>query len=227
MHLVKSFSFSQDEILESIANLYCDGVFEVDATYGNGSFYKRANIGTPEFKFDIDPQKKDVLIADSRSLPIPEGKVNSVIFDPPFLTYVKQGRFHSDGTMIMANRFGGYWRYEELADHYIKSFAEFSRILAIGGVMVIKCQDIIHNHSLHPTHIKAVQWAEECGFVLKDLYVLAAKSRMGQPQEGNKQKHARIYHSYFLVFKLKKRTLRAAELRLEASIDLLIRVLRV
>jgi len=71
------------------------------------------------------------------------------------------------------------------------------------GIFVIKCQDIIHNHRLHPTHVYTIQWAENL-FNLKDLYILAAKSRMPMPQKENEarriQRHARIFHSYFLVF---------------------------
>lgn len=224
-HLIKSLSFDQDELIESITNLYCGGRFDVDATYGNGGFYKTADVGEPDLKFDIDPQNKNVVRADSRQLPLSANSVDSVMFDPPFLTYVKAGREHNNGSMIMASRFGGYWRYDELKEHYISSFAEFARVLRIGGVMVVKCQDIIHNHALHPTHIFVNSWAEDLGFKLKDLYVLAAKHRMGQPQKDNKQKHARIYHSYFLVFVLKEKNESAALARAGAAITSLTKAL--
>ena len=44
-----------------------------------------------------------------------------VMFDPPFLTYIKSARDHNS---IMAKRYGGYWKYEELADHYKKTIKE-------------------------------------------------------------------------------------------------------
>jgi len=47
---VKSFSFNQTEILESIIQLHCPNGIELDMTYGNGVFYK--NIPKPQFKFD-------------------------------------------------------------------------------------------------------------------------------------------------------------------------------
>jgi hypothetical protein len=37
------------------------------------------------------------------------------------------------------------------------------------GYLILKCQDIVHNHKLHPTHIFATQWANEAGLKLKDL----------------------------------------------------------
>lgn len=65
--------------------------------------------------------------------------------------------------------------------------------------MVFKCQDIIHNHRMHCTHYNVIKWAECEGFRLVDLFILTAKSRMPGPQKG-KQRHARVWHSYFLVF---------------------------
>jgi hypothetical protein len=121
------------------------------------------------------------------------------MFDPPFLTYVKNGREHKDGKVQMTARFGGYWSYKELSDHYTQTIVEAARVLKCGGVFVVKCQDIIHNHKMHCTHANVIAWASEAGFRLRDLFVLAAKHRMPGPQKG-KQKHARVFHSYFLVF---------------------------
>jgi hypothetical protein len=57
---------------------------------------------------------------------------------------------------------------------------------------------------MHCTHARVITMAEIEGFRLLDLFVLLAKSRMPGPQKGQ-QRHARIWHSYFLVFeKLKQ-----------------------
>ena len=42
--------------------------------------------------------------------------------------------------------------------------------------------------------------ATKLGFVMDDLFILATKSRMLY-YRGEKQKHARRYHSYFFVFR--------------------------
>ncbi len=97
----------------------------------------------------------------------------------------------------MAKRFSGFWGYGELSVFYMKTIVEAYRVLANKGIFVVKCQDIIHNHKMHCTHLNVVNWSERF-FRLKDLFILAAKSRM--PVAGvKKQQHARIYHSYFLV----------------------------
>jgi len=198
--MIRSVSHDQDEILQSIVGMHCPDGIDVDLTYGNGCFYEK--IGEPKNKFDISPQVSGVIAACSTNVPLPSMSVVSVVFDPPFLTYIKAGREHGS---IMAKRFSGYWRYDELVDHYTKTIAEANRVLRDGSIFVIKCQDIIHNHKMHATHVNVVRWCEENGMRLLDLYVLVAKHRMGMPEQDGavkrKQKHARVFHSYFLVFK--------------------------
>ncbi len=195
--LIKSVSDDQTEIIQSIMHLCNIERFDADLTYANGGFWK--NLPQPVMKFDIDPQTPDTVYANSTNLPLPQSCINSIMFDPPFLTYIKQGREHDS---VMAKRFGGYWRYEELQEHYTGTISEAHRVLNDKGVFVIKCQDIIHNHRMHCTHLNIMKWAEG-KFRLKDLFILTAKHRIPiPPTQGHKpkvQKHARIYHSYFMV----------------------------
>ena len=194
---IKSFSFNQTEILESIIQLHCPNGIELDMTYGNGVFYK--NIPKPQFKFDVDPQIEGVIKSNCTMLPIQSGSIASLMFDPPFLTYIKGGRDHHEG-FVMSKRYGGYYTYGELESHYRLSIQEAYRILCKNGIFVMKCQDIVHNHKLHSTHNNVINWSEEIGFRTKDLFVLLAEHRMPRPQKGQ-QRHARIHHSFFLVFR--------------------------
>jgi len=194
--LIKTFSFDQLEILSGIMELYAPDGFEADISYGNGSFYK--NVKKPHYKYDINPQVEGVIEACSTRLPNLSETLSSVVFDPPFLTYVRQGR-EGNGKMIMANRFSGYWRYDELEEHYKNTLKECHRVLKKKGIIVFKCQDIIHNHKMHCTHANAINWAKERGFSLLDLFVLGATHRLPSPNRKGKQKHARIFHSFFLI----------------------------
>jgi hypothetical protein len=135
-------------------------------------------------------------------LPLGPATIASCVFDPPFLTYVKNGRDHKAGSVAMSARYGGYYTYDELEDHYRGTISEAYRVLKPKGVLVFKCQDIIHNHKIHCTHFRVILMAEIEGFRLKDLFILTAKSRMPGPQKGQQQ-HARVFHSYFLVFEKK------------------------
>jgi hypothetical protein len=192
---VRSVYFEQDDILRGIMRLYSPEGFDCDMTYGNGVFWR--NLPPPRLKFDIYPRADGVAQACSRMLPLEPMSINSLVFDPPFLTYVRSG---IDSNMIMAKRFSGYWSYEELEEHYIDSISEAYRVLRPGGIFVFKCQDIIHNHKMHCTHANVIHWAEIEGFRLLDLFVLPAKRRLPSPNKSGTQKHARVFHCYFLVF---------------------------
>ena len=196
----KSVSCDQQEILSWIRALHCPDGFDVDASYGNGQFWRGAT--PPPRRFDLDPTLAGCETASSDALPIEAGSVKSIVFDPPFLTYVRAAR-EGNGAMVMARRFAGYWRYDELETHYRASLREFSRCLPRKGIVVFKCQDIIHNHRMHATHINVVSWGSEHGFRLKDLFVLTAKHRMPRPNRKGPPQHARIFHSYFLVLEKK------------------------
>lgn len=196
--VIKSISDNQDEILTSIRDLHCGGKFDCDCTYGNGVFYK--TIPRPTLCFDIEPLHPFVQKADSRSLPLADKSINSLVFDPPFLTYVRANRT-GNGNMIMAKRFAGYWSWDDLTGHYVDTMKEANRVIKKGGVFVFKCQDIVHNHKLHATHIWVNNWISQFDFRLLDLFILTAKHRMPAPNRNGMQKHARIFHSYFMVFK--------------------------
>jgi len=195
---MRSVSDSQQEILENIQRLHVPEGFECDLTYGNGAFWKK--LPRPRLCYDLEPLADHVIRADSQILPLDPGSLSNVVFDPPFLTYVRNGRSHKGGKVAMAKRFGGYYRYEELEDHYRHTISETYRVLRPKGKLVFKCQDIIHNHKMHCTHNRVIMMAEAEGFRLLDLFILTAKHRMPGPQKGI-QRHARVYHSYFLVFK--------------------------
>lgn len=189
---IGSVHYNQHDILRAIMELNQILRFDVDLSYGNGSFYAPEDIPEPSIAIDIDGSREVDIVASSSDTGLANESVSSAVFDPPFLTYIKQGREHGS---IMAKRFGGYWAYPELEAHYKETIKEAARILTRKGVLVFKCQDIIHNHKMHPTHINVVNWSEGF-FRLKDLFILAAKHRL--PNRGS-QKHARIHHSYFLV----------------------------
>lgn len=195
--VVRSVYFDQTEILRGIMKLHCPDGFDCDMTYGSGNFWK--NLPEPRFKFDISPQVAGVEKACSTMLPLNHESISSIVFDPPFLTYIRSGRI-GNGSMVMAKKYSGYWRYEELEDHYLHSISEAYRVLKKSGILIFKCQDIIHNHAMRCTHANVINMSFREGFRLKDMFVLAAKNRLPSPNRLGTQKHARIFHSYFLVF---------------------------
>ena len=196
--VIKSLYSNQFEILDAIIKLHVEGdTFEVDVTYGNGAFYKKG-LPQPTHRFDIDPTLKNTTkTCSSENTDLADASVNSVVFDPPFLTYIRKQRV-GNSSMVMAKRFSGYWHVDELIKHYQATLVEAARILKHKGIMVIKCQDIVHNHKLFCTHAHILNWAAQ-SFRLKDLFIQAATHRMPAPNRKGTQKHARVYHSFWLV----------------------------
>lgn len=200
--MIKSCYEDQNEILEAIKTLHCPEGFECDLTYGNGKFW--SEIGRPKYCFDKTPLNPETEQADSTDIPLKDKSLNNIVFDPPFLTYIKKGREHNS---IMGKRFSGYWAYDELIKHYTMTLKEANRVLKKKGIMIFKCQDIIHNHKMHCTHVNVINWGIESGFRLKDMFILVANHRMpirSAPHGRQTQKHARIFHSYFLVLEKNK-----------------------
>jgi len=191
---VKSISYDQDEILRWIMKLYCPLGFELDPTYSKGNFYK--NIPEPKYKFDI-LSIKGVEQGDCRNLPFEGESIQSILFDPPFISppYKKDAPINS----IITNRFGHLKGIDALFEFYDDSLQEMYRILKPDGVLVFKCQDTCYSGKQYLSHIKIVNSAVNCGFYARDLFVLLAKNRVIAPWHWN-QKHARKFHSYFLVF---------------------------
>lgn len=207
--LLRSVYTSQDQIISAIITLYVPNGFDCDMTYGRGGFWRVA--ARPPHCFDIVPTADHVIKADTCSLPLASGEITSAVFDLPFLCYVSGGRVlnrpnpTSSPDSIMSQRFGGYWTYEELSEHYKGTLREAKRILKPAGILVVKCQDIIYNHHIRPTHASVIQWAAELSFRLVDLFILVNNHKI-LPVKAAKhgrqvQRHARIKHSYFLIFR--------------------------
>lgn len=193
--LIKSISDNQDEIIRNIISLYLeDGRFDLDPTYSKGIFYK--NIQEPRYKSDLYPLSEDVLLADCRNLSFyRSGKFKSIMFDPPFII----SGTDKENTSHMRKRFGDYRTIKDLFEFYNDSLKEFYRLLEPAGILIFKCQDTVSSGKQYLSHVKIINMAEKLGFYSKDLFILQAKNRMLDPRI-KQQRHARKFHSYFLVF---------------------------
>lgn len=192
--MIKSVSDSQLEIIKDIQSLYT-GNIQCDVTFSKGAFWK--GLEEPTIKFDICPPPKriDVLQADCRNLPMGDNTLESMMYDPPFI--VAHGK-----DSVIGNRFSSYKSMKELWQFYDDSLKEFSRVIKKKGYLIVKCQDIVSGGRNHLSHVFICNKAEEYGFENVDLFILTAKHRM-TTHNTTVQKHARKYHSYFLVFQKK------------------------
>lgn len=176
--------------IEAISSLY--GQIQADVTYSTGRFWRDVSY-TPEWKSDIEEQKgvDDLIVADARHLPVPDGHFKSIMFDPPFI--VAHGK-----QSIMGNRFSSYKTMKLLWAFYNEAIKELYRVTQDSGFVVVKCQDTVSSKKQHWSHVHMMMEADKNGFYVRDLFVLLAKSRM-KTHNTRKQQHARKFHSYFLV----------------------------
>lgn len=197
--MIKSISFSQEEIIKNIIKLYVQsGKIDLDSTYSIGNFYKNTGITEPKYKFDINPTAQDVQYGDSRNLPLPDESVFSEMFDPPFLATTGKSLKEDHGNIIN-RRFGVYENERQLHQMYVDSMKEAYRILKYNGILIFKCQDKVSSGKQYLSHVFIINEAIKIGFYPKDIFVLMAKNRIVANWQKN-QKHARKYHCYFLVF---------------------------
>ena len=201
--MIKSISFSQDELLSWIIRLYVPtGRFDVDATYSTGGFYRSGNVPKPALQYDISPTREDVIKADCSALPLCGASIDSLILDPPFLATKGPSLEKQKGNLIN-RRFSVCSSETELTALYQNAIQEAARILRPNGVLVFKCQDKVSSGKQYMMHCCVYQWALSAGFEPLDLFILLAKTRLIANWQRN-QRHARKYHSYFWVFKKRR-----------------------
>ena len=200
--MVKSISYDQTEIINWILNLHVPShKIDCDPTYSVGNFYKNTGIERPEYIYDINPQVEEVVKGDSRCLPLPDGSIECLMFDPPFLATTGKSLSSEDSNgNIINKRFGVYPNERELHQFYIDSLREFNRILKDKGVLIFKCQDKVSSGKQYMSHVFIMNEAVKLGFYPKDLFILLAKNRVVADWQLKNQKNARKFHSYFLVF---------------------------
>lgn len=201
--IIKSIGFDEGEILKNIMELHCPYGFELDPCFSIGSFYRKNGIIPPMFKFDIKPQARGVVQASAENLPIDDGMINSIMFDPPFLSSSGDSMESKDDNVnIMAKRFSVFKTMGELWNWYDECLVEFSRVLKDGGVLVFKNQDTVSSAKQYFSHVRIMNKAVEVGFYPKDLFILLAKNRIIGGNHANQQ-HARKFHCYYWVFEKK------------------------
>jgi hypothetical protein len=188
--IIQSINFDQNQILADIINLHT-GLIELDPCYGSGVFWKK--LPKPKYCFDLNPRKPGIVSADVRHLPLKDNSISSAIFDPPFLARTGPGA-------TLKARFGELvGTIQVLWEIYYDGMEELYRVLKPKGWMVVKCQDGVLSGKNNNTYGKICNKAEELGFVWKDLFILCATHRMMHPKHLI-QRHARKYHSYFVIF---------------------------
>lgn len=199
--IIKSISYDQGEIIRNILKLHVPNQkIDCDPTYSKGNFYVGTGIEEPTYKFDINPQIEGVRQADCRALPFPDGSLDCIMFDPPFLATKGPSLDTTSKNNIINRRFGVYSNEKDLHQFYVDSMKEFYRALRDKGILIFKCQDKVSSGKQYMSHVFVMNEAVKIGFYPKDLFILLAQNRIIADWQVQNQKNARKFHSYFWVF---------------------------
>ena len=209
--LVKSVSYSQTEIIQSILRLYVPGgKIDCDPTYSKGAFYCGTGLDPPRLKFDIHPQAEGVIQADARHLPLEDASISCMIFDPPFLATTGKSLAEGRGNIIN-KRFGVFPDEVSLHTFYRDALKEAHRVLKQDGILIFKCQDKVSSGKQYMSHVFIINEAVSAGFYPLDLFILVAKNRLVADWQANNQRHSRKFHSYTVVFQKSNKKIKYTE----------------
>lgn len=187
------------DIFPDVLELYAPaGSKIVDLTYGKGVFWKNVdkskyNLVTNDLVTEADHH------CDFRNTPFPDNDFDMAILDPPYM--------HSSGSIkesiasCYANNTSVRLRNQkEVRQLYFDGIAEARRILKKGGILAIKCQDMIESGKQNWNH---VQFMNAEGFECEDLFVLVQSTIPARDPKWSKQYHARRNHSFFVILRKK------------------------
>ncbi len=176
-----------------------------DVTYGGGVFWKNVDIS------DYELLPTDISSGvDCRSLPYAASSIDAVVLDPPYMEgLLRNNSEHKAG----GGKFSAFREYysngdEEshgpkwhaaVTDLYFKAGVEAYRVLKENGILIVKCQDEVSANRQWLTHVEIINYYEQLGYYIKDLFVIVRQNKAGISRL-KKQVHARKNHSYFLVF---------------------------
>jgi hypothetical protein len=171
-----------------------DGSRVIDLTWGKGNFWRNVD----ESRWSLvrnDIATEADCHEDFRSTSWPSGSFDAVILDPPYAQ-------HGTGAPIKASIASPYNLHgpltptsaKQVREVYVAGIAEARRLLHVGGVLIVKCQDQIESGKQHYIHADLLRLD---GFVPEDLFVLVQPTQPAMRH--TYQKHARKNHSYFIV----------------------------
>lgn len=189
----RSSEYSQEMILRSIMILHNNGDrFQLDPCFNKGTMY--GSLMHPILKFDIKPIVQGVQKGDFKKIDLIDDTVHSIVADPPFIIGDDE---------IMSPKYGSYESLAILQSEINGLLVECTRIIKRDGLLVIKCQDIIHDRRKYFVSYFIQNQLFDLGWNQIDEYVKVNKSR---PHNSSNQVSyaSRSYHSKFLVFRFRR-----------------------
>lgn len=90
---------------------------------------------------------------------------------------------------------------------YMIAMDELYRVLKMGGILVMKCQDSVFGRKQYLVHVHVIQYAWSIKFYPKDMF-LKLQEHVCIGHNHHNQQHCRKAHCYYIVFEKKRRVVR-------------------
>lgn len=206
--VLTAYTSDNSEVFPHILRLHVKkGAKVADVTYGKGVFWK--NISKNEYQLLPTDIKTGI---DCRKLPYPNGEIDCVVLDPPYMEglYRKDDSFAGNGTHSSFREhysngdrppeLDNKW-HDAVIELYVRAAIEAKRVLKPNGILIVKCQDEVSAGIQRLTHVEIIMNLVNLGYYPKDLFIMIRRNKPGVTRVIS-QIHARKNHSYFLVFQL-------------------------
>lgn len=199
------------EVFPEVLELHVPkGSLVADVTWGKGVFWR--NVDTSQWSVLVSDLEDGV---DATDLPYGDECLDALVFDPPYMeglfrhdaNHLAGGGSHaafrehySNGKTTVENGNGHRPKWHQaVLDLYERAGVEARRVLKVGGIYIVKCQDEVSANRQELTHVQIINYLEGLDFYCRDLFVVVRRNKAGMSRV-KKQVHARKNHSYFLVF---------------------------
>jgi hypothetical protein len=195
---VESAHNDNSELIRDVARLYLKGGDMVaDVTYGGGIFWRKTD--TSELHLlDSDLHHEDRSKQhDLRSLPYGDSSIDVLVLDPPYGMNTNKPHFEER----YRNRESGRLDYKEVMALYRDGITEAARVLKVGGLLWVKCQDSGTGKRLRAAHVEIHTYAHRQGFITRDLFILVPRSKTTHWASAEQTQSHRT-HSFLWVFQL-------------------------
>lgn len=194
----KSATNDEAQLIKWLLGLYNGGAaVDLDPTYSEGKLWD--GLPKPMRKGDICPAVEGCEQMDARDLPYPAASLDSIFFDPPFVP--KNVKRENGKLGIIEKRFSGYSSMLDLWQMYADSFKEFYRVLAPGGLLLVKNMDQIAGGKFYSAFDGVVTQARDAGFKLIYISVLYSENPPMMSPNMAEQQNPRHVHCYYFVFR--------------------------
>jgi len=183
---------SNPDLIAEAARLYVKpGMRIADVTYGRGVFWQKVDLSEMQF-FASDLAMDGI---DFRRLPYGDASLDVLVLDPPYM--------HNPGHPQVEDRYRNAettpgLSHDDIVQLYRDGMAEARRVLVMGGLLWVKCQDEIESGRQRWAHLEVYEAGLQLGFQAVDLFVLV---RSAAALQVKRQLHARKNHSYLWVFR--------------------------